>query len=257
MNRPLSYSLLAVLPALALLAEAPAVSSGVHAWAGAPIDASSGTSLRRICEGSAHDLSLFEVTGRSIPQGGKSEGSLSDELERILIVKQGTLLAKVAGQSRALGEGSVVMVMPGDSCELATTDVSAVTYYQFRYKSRQPVDLARGRSSGGSRLIEWAELPFKANSVGGRRQPFERATAMFAEAEMHVTTLNPGLTTHAPHTHKPEEIILVIRGEVEMHIAGKTHRGGAGDLFFVSSEVPHNLVNVGAGQAEYYAFQWR
>ena len=80
---------------------------------------------------------------------------------------------------------------------------------------------------------------------------------MLSESEMHVTTLNPGLTTHAPHTHVPEELILMIRGDTEMSIDGKLQRGTAGDLFVVRSMVPHNIHNVGTVPAEYYAFQWR
>ncbi|MBK8475246.1 MAG: cupin domain-containing protein [Opitutaceae bacterium] len=172
-------------------------------------------------------------------------------------MKEGKLQVSLAGQSRTLGTGSVVLVMPGEACELAATMDAPVAYFQLRYKSRQSVDLARGKNSGGSQLIEWANLQYAANEVGGRRQPFERVTAMLAEAEMHVTTLNPGLTTHAPHTHAPEEIVLMIRGETEMSIDGKLQRGTAGDLFVVRSMVPHNIRNVGTEPAEYYAFQWR
>lgn len=140
---------------------------------------------------------------------------------------------------------------------MAAADGAPVTFSVLRYKSRHPVDEERGRTNGGSRLIEWNELKYTANDVGGRRQLFECATAMLSESEMHVATLNPGLTTHAPHTHVPEEIVLMIRGGTEMAIDGKPQRGTAGDLFFLDSEVPHNIQNVGTAPAEYYAFQWR
>ena len=94
--------LLVVVPAICLHAEAPAVSAGVHAWDRSPVDASSGVQLRRICSGSANTLELFEVTGRTLSAGQKAPGAASDDDERILIVKEGTLQAEVAGQSRSL-----------------------------------------------------------------------------------------------------------------------------------------------------------
>lgn len=74
---------------------------------------------------------------------------------------------------------------------------------------------------------------------------------------MHVTTLSPGLTTHAPPTPVPDEIVPLIRGETEMSIAGTPHRGTAGGLYFLGSGLPHNIHNVGTEPAEDDAFQWR
>ena len=236
--------------------EAP-LNSQVYAWDRSPFVDSGDGPVRRICRGSGHDLALLEVTATTLAAGQTAGDATGDECERILIVKTGRLQVALGAQNRTLGTGSVAMVMPGDACRLAATAEEPVTYFQLRYMSRNSVDLARGQNTGGSKLIEWADLPYTANDVGGRRQPFERATAMLSESEMHVTTLNPGLTTHAPHTHVPEELILMIRGDTEMSIDGKLQRGTAGDLFVVRSMVPHNIHNVGTVLAEYYAFQWR
>lgn len=249
--------LVALVLAACLRAQDAPLSSQVYAWEESPVESTANGPVRRICRGSGADLELLEVTALTLEAGKAAAAEASDACERLLIVKGGKLQVELAGQSRTLGTGSVVMVMPGEACGLAATTAEPVTYFQLRYKSRLPVDLARGQKSGGSQLIEWADLKCTANEVGGRRQPFERVTAMFSEAEMHVTTLNPGLTTHAPHTHQPEELILMIRGETEMLIDGKPQRGSAGDLYVVRSMVPHNIHNVGTEPAEYYAFQWR
>lgn len=74
---------------------------------------------------------------------------------------------------------------------------------------------------------------------------------------MHTTALNADSISHAPHTHIQEEIILVLRGNVEMHIDGKYFKGTVGDLYFISANVPHALKNIGKEQCEYFAFQWR
>jgi len=249
--------LVALFAAACLRGQEAPLNSQVYAWDQSPtVDSTSGP-VRRLCRGSGADLELLEVTATTLAAGQSAAGEASDGCERILIVKSGRLEVALAAQSRTLGTGSVVMVMPGDRCRLAATKEEPVTYFQLRYKSRRPVELARGQKTGGSALIEWGDLKYTANDVGGRRQPFERATAMLSESEMHVTTLNPGLTTHAPHTHVPEEIVLMISGETEMNIDGRPHRGTAGDLYFLGSMVPHNIHNVGTEPAEYYAFQWR
>ncbi len=249
--------LAALLSASCLCAQEAPIQSRVHTWAQSPTERVGPTEVRRLCRGSGLDLELMDVTATTLGAGQAFAGNGTDSCERLLIVKSGRLQTEVSGQSRTLGIGSLILVMPGDECRLAATAEASATFFQLRYKSKHRADAERGRRTGGSRLIEWAELPYTANEVGGRRQPFERATAMFSESEMHVTTLNPGLTTHAPHTHVPDEIVLMIRGETEMSIDGIPCRGTAGDLYFLGSGVPHNIHNVGTTPAEYYAFQWR
>ena len=74
---------------------------------------------------------------------------------------------------------------------------------------------------------------------------------------MHTTALNAGLDSHAPHTHREEEIILILRGKVKMHIGDKFYDAVPGDVIFLASGVSHNLTNTGNEPCEYFAFQWR
>jgi (S)-ureidoglycine aminohydrolase len=74
--------------------------------------------------------------------------------------------------------------------------------------------------------------------------------------EMHVTTLNEGLKSHDPHTHRPAEIILIIEGNTEMQIGDDFYQGTQGDLYFVASEVPHAIRNTGKSACSYFAFQF-
>jgi (S)-ureidoglycine aminohydrolase len=74
--------------------------------------------------------------------------------------------------------------------------------------------------------------------------------------EMHVTTLNEGLKSHDPHTHRAEEIVLMINGNSEMQIGENFYKGSVGDLFFLGSNIPHAIRNVGAGSCMYFAIQW-
>jgi (S)-ureidoglycine aminohydrolase len=97
----------------------------------------------------------------------------------------------------------------------------------------------------------------KQNERGGRRDFFDRPTATTTNYEMHVTTLNEGLPSHAPHTHPAEEVILLIKGDAVMSIDNKDYSGSAGALFYLPSESLHGIRNTGKGQCEYFAFQWR
>jgi len=79
---------------------------------------------------------------------------------------------------------------------------------------------------------------------------------LLKDLEMHVTTLNEGITSHEEHVHSNEEIILVIKGEVEESIDGTPHRMGPGSLILLTDNVSHGIKNVGKGQCEYFAFKW-
>ena len=96
----------------------------------------------------------------------------------------------------------------------------------------------------------------KETEKGGRRDFFDRPTSVFERFEMHVTTLNEGLQSHAPHTHQAEEFLLVIEGDVEEQIGETFNPATSGDLIFVDSMVSHTIANVGEGPATYFAFQW-
>jgi (S)-ureidoglycine aminohydrolase len=79
---------------------------------------------------------------------------------------------------------------------------------------------------------------------------------MFNRFDIHITTLNPGLSSHAPHTHKNEEIILMLDGNAQMLVHGKPVRCDTGDAVYVDSMVPHNLTNIGKTPSTYFAIQW-
>ena len=117
--------------------------------------------------------------------------------------------------------------------------------------------MTRAKQNGGSFMINWDTVTVKKTDKGQRREFFNKPTSQLVKFEMHTTALNAGLDSHAPHTHKEEEIILIIKGNVTMHIDGKLYPAGPGDVVFLSSGVPHALKNTGTEQCEYFAFQWR
>ena len=79
---------------------------------------------------------------------------------------------------------------------------------------------------------------------------------MFERFDMHATSLDAGMISHPPHTHRAEEIILMIKGDVQMQIGENFYNSTAGDVIFLEANVPHALKNTGSEQCSYYAIQW-
>ena len=177
------------------------------------------------------------------------------EEEQIFIVKEGQLQVTLDQQTKTIGPQSVVVVLPGDEGSMKSLSASA-TYYTMRYRARREKDLIRGKADGGSVIIDAEELTYKEHDKGGVRNYFRRATAMCPYYEMHVTKLNPGIKSHEPHTHAATEIILMIDGDTEMEIGNELIRATKGDVYFISSNVPHAIRNTGSEPCRYFAYQW-
>ena len=109
----------------------------------------------------------------------------------------------------------------------------------------------------GSVAITWDEImALPTGSSGRARQLLRVPTATLDELEMHITWLPAGQTTHAPHTHPNEEVIVVREGTLEAFQNGKLTRVGPGSILFMASNQPHNVVNVGDGTAVYHVINW-
>jgi (S)-ureidoglycine aminohydrolase len=105
-------------------------------------------------------------------------------------------------------------------------------------------------------MLDWNEVEYKKSQIGGRRDFFHRPTAMLNNFEMHVSTLNEGLTNHPAHTHGAEEFVVMINGDVVMLIGAENYECSTGDVIFLSSMTPHSLNNSGTGETIYFAFQF-
>ena len=108
----------------------------------------------------------------------------------------------------------------------------------------------------GSVALEWADVPVQQEEVRAVRQFFRAPTATLDELELHVTTLQAGTTSHAPHKHPNEELVIVKEGTVEVLVDGQTKRVGPGSVVFNASNQMHSLRNVGTGPATYHVINW-
>src|SRR6478609_10574367 len=243
---------------LSSLAQVSPVSSQVYNWKNIPVIKEETRDRRQMIDGSTIDLASLEIHTSTLEPGKAPHGSHThvDE-EELIIVKEGKLRATIKDQTKILGPGSVALAIPGEEHGFVNGGDTKTTYYILKFKSKTPLNAERGKNAGGSFMIDWNDVPIVASEKGGRRNTFYRATSMFGRFEMHVTTLNKGLVSHAPHQHKAEEIIILIKGQAEMQIGDQHIKFEQGDLAFLESQSLHALKNVGDEPCEYFAFQWQ
>ena len=132
----------------------------------------------------------------------------------------------------------------------------SLAFHDMKYQSKLPVNANRGSSSGGSFVKDFNKLTFRPHERGGVRPCFDRPTAMTRRFEMHITTLKEGFNSHDPHTHRDEEIILVLEGNIEIMVGENFYKAAAGDFIFVPTQILHGLKNDGKGPCSYFAYQW-
>ena len=213
---------------------------------------------RQVLEGKTFALSYFEIHASTLePAKAPHPPHVHDDFDELIIVKEGQVKITIGSKSKILGPGSIAFAIPGDEHGIENHGATQATYFILKYKGKMPMNLDRAKQAGGSFMLDLNELKTANTGKGYRRDFFNRATSQLNQFEMHTTALNADSVSHLPHTHIQEEIILVLRGNVEMFIDGKLYKGAAGDLYFISANVPHALKNIGKEQCEYFAFQWR
>jgi quercetin dioxygenase-like cupin family protein len=108
----------------------------------------------------------------------------------------------------------------------------------------------------GSRVFDWNDFTAQPNKTGSSRKVVQQATATLDELEIHITTLNPGETPHAPHKHPDEELLIVKEGTVESLVNGELKRVGPGSVIFQAANQMHAIRNVGNTPATYHVIKW-
>ena len=107
-----------------------------------------------------------------------------------------------------------------------------------------------------STVYTWSTADTKPNEWGAVRQVMRTPTPTLDELEIHISTLNPGKSPHAPHQHAHEELLIVKDGTLETFQSGATRRVGPGGIIFQASNELHNVTNVGQTPATYFVIGW-
>jgi quercetin dioxygenase-like cupin family protein len=109
----------------------------------------------------------------------------------------------------------------------------------------------------GSAVFHIEAIPSKSNDHGSTKSFFSNPTATLENLELHVTTLNPGQSPHAPHRHPNEELIIIDKGAIETLSNGQWVRASAGDVVFNGSNQLHGFKNVGSEPAVYHVVNFK
>jgi len=238
---------------LSVLAEDNIVESKVYQWIEPTIE----SPAQLIFEGNTIDLKDLQVYSYSLQPGNSfPKDFIKEGNEVLIIVKEGGLDVKIKDEENVLSPGSVALFYPGENFEVKNIGEAPVEYYVMQYQSKSPENICESEQADGSFMLEWNNLEFHPHDKGGIRKYFEKPTDQIKRFEMHVTTLNAGIKSHEPHTHRAAEIVLMINGNTDMQIGEKFYDGTDGDLYFLGSNVPHAIKNIGDESCMYFAFQF-
>ena len=234
------------------------ITSAVYHWNDLPVKVDGQREGRKLLEGTTSEFAYFEIHATTQQKGALPRPPHAQkDLEEIIIIKEGTIKCTIGEKTSVLGAGSVILVPPHEMQTFENVGNGPLTYYVLMFRSRKPMDMERSKKAGGILLINYDSLNYTEKDGKGTRKYFDRATAMCENYEMHTTTLTKKGPSHASHQHVDTEIILVIDGETEMTIDGKTYKGGPGDLYIVESGKVHSVSNASDKPCSYFAFKWR
>jgi quercetin dioxygenase-like cupin family protein len=108
-----------------------------------------------------------------------------------------------------------------------------------------------------SAAYDWKDLTVISTPIGERRQVFDSPTETLDKFELHITTLNPGDSSHAPHRHPEEELLIIKEGTVKALVDGQWKLIGPGSVVYQAANHLHAIKNAGSTATTYYALQWR
>ena len=108
-----------------------------------------------------------------------------------------------------------------------------------------------------TRVYHNDQVAWQGNDQKKGREFFLGATHTGFKLEMHETTLGPGATTHAPHKHVHEEIIVLVEGTLEAYFDEKTEKVEAGSAIWLASNQMHGVRNAGATPCRYFVIELR
>jgi (S)-ureidoglycine aminohydrolase len=245
-----------------LMGQTP-IKSDVYTWKDSPVEKTGTGSQRSIVKGVATDFETMDISAVTLEKNKLGDDGIHTNFEEMILIKDGSLKITINGESKTVGRGSVAVILPGDERRLENATNAETTYYAFHYQSKSPANMERGKKSGGSFVMDWNNVKFESRSdgKGGTRSFFTRPTAMGKRLELHSTLLETGNSSHDPHHHRAEELVVVLHANVEMYLGpkekdGRRKQATDGDIIYLVSNEYHAISNIGNEPALYIAFQF-
>ncbi|MGF7078421.1 cupin domain-containing protein [Mucilaginibacter sp. UYCu711] len=237
------------------IAQTNMLPSGVYSPAKA-IKLSSDVEESQVLKGTTLDLQTLDIYTITLNAGKTYTLPVDNNLEQLIVVKNGTVSLILKDTAQTVGPGSIALVLAGDQISFKNHSDKPVSWFVLGYQSTNPVNIQRGYNAGPSFIKNWDLLKVNKSVKGETRSLFDRPTSMFERFEIHATALNPGYASHAPHTHRVEEIILMLTGGVLETINQDLKDAHAGDCIYLASGSLHRPINNNNQQCYYLAIQW-
>jgi (S)-ureidoglycine aminohydrolase len=224
--------------------------------AGKITNVNSDVAKQQVLKGTTLDLKTLDVYTLTLSAGKTYALPANNDLEQLIVVKNGSINLILKDTTQTVGPGSIALVLAGDKISFKNPTDKLVSWYIIGYQSTNPVNTQRGYGAGPSFIKNWGLLKVNRSAKGETRSLFDRPTTMFERFEIHATALNPGYASHDPHTHRVEEIILMLNGGVLETINQGTKDARAGDCIYLASASLHRPINNTNQQCYYLAIQW-
>jgi (S)-ureidoglycine aminohydrolase len=257
MKKVLFASVICQLVSIICFAQSDSLASGTFSFSNAKITINKNGERRDILKGSTLDLTSFQIhTSTLAPKTTNHPPVAYSDKEEIIIVKEGTLTVNINTITKTVSAGSIVLIEAGDTQSFMNNADTMVIYYVISFNPKAGINIARGKENGGSIILDWNELPVKKTDKGASRQVFEKPTTAFSKLSIHVTDLNAGIASHVPHSHRNEEIMLLLKGNGELQVGQTFKQSNKNDIMYLEANVLHAFKNTGTEQCSYYAIQW-
>lgn len=240
---------------LAVFAQTDTIASAPYNWQQPAVQKNRISSVV-LLQGKAHDFEWMQLSANTITTAKEIMLRVASDIEQVIIVRSGTVSIRLNDAAFVLTPNSVAVLMAGQKYTLKNTTVERCDFYTMKYRASASPEIKK-KPPVNSFVKIWESLPFKPNDIGGgRRDFFELSTTIQKRFEIHVSTLKEGMRSHAPHTHKAEEIVLMIEGDTEMQIGEQFKKTDAGGFYYLGSNSLHAIKNTGTKPCIYFAIQF-
>lgn len=253
--RSIFTAMIVIFMASSVMAQTDSLHAAVYSPRGKPQQMVNVTK-QPILLGTTLDVKRFEVYTLTLAPGKKYTSTAADSKnEQLIVVKDGSIKITVNDTAKTVGPGSLALILAGDKIGFENTSTQPVSWYVLNYQTTME-NIKRGRDAGPSFLKDWNDLKVTKTTKGETRNVYDRPTSMFERFDVHATVLNNGFNSHDPHTHRAEELILMINGSSQFQIGQEKVQAKNGDAVLMASKVLHAAQNVGTAPCGYYAIQW-
>ena len=234
------------------------VESGIYRWSELPVKESAEREARKIMEGTSPYFDFLEMHATTQIKGARpSPAHTQEDIEEIIIVKEGTMKFTMNEEEAFLGPGSIILIPPLASQALQNVGDGPLTYYVIMFRAKKSMDIQRSEMAGGHLFVNADTLTFSENRKGGRWNYLDRPTAMCESLHIHATQLDQIGPSIDPHQHPETELFLIIEGETELSLDGQRIAGKAGDLYFVKPGQVHGMSNASEQPCRFFAIKWK